>query len=1222
MKKTLNSIVLFLLLFIGQNAWGKTTTLGSGKLGSNITWKLVLDSSTGLGTLSINGTGFISDYSSGSAAPWARISDSSSSSTIDRRNFVNIIEIGEGITTIGQHIFEGTNVVSLNIPSSCKTIGNYAFAGCTYLREIYIPESLTAISPIAFNNCSNLALVHYDGRCTSNTVLTLSGVASTGKIIEKTGDGTSNVNVPAGWEYYTHGVKCQGGAWVAENAAQAKLFFYAKESGAKVNYAYTSTLSEGSADSESFHPWRVNCYKYTSLEIGKNIASIDKNEFLGYSSNGDVTKMGYVNMQSITVQSGNSKFVVGVDGALYDNAKTTVYLYPAKNTATKIEVPATVTEIRPGAFYGAKNLQEVDFLGTINTFGQYAFAQAGSLNFIYFATETAPTDYPVSMMDGKTSVFKGVASTGVITANAETDAFKLLAKRIEGNWASYAVGTYISNGTLYVMEKGEYNIKSSDASWYSNSYSIKRIVIGECVTNIGFSAFEGCSNVTEVTLHNRGYINVDAFKGCYSLTRVNIGPGVTKFCYEYSDGSWGDWGLPVGHHSPFNDCYYLSEINVEDLASYCSIKGIEYLTDKYYSFSGSKKDKTLYVNGVEHSYKSELIIPEGVKEIPNAAFRYFTNVLKIKFPSTMTEIPHDNFAYHDNLREVTIPETVTDIGSNAFCECVGLRTVTLNNNGDIDDEAFKNCTSLKTVTLNHKGIMYKRVFEGCTALTRINIGKDERDLGGNSFEDCSNLSEVNVEDIGSYCSIMYGLGKLPSGLTLMIKGVAHDSSSELEIPEGTTKISSGAFCAYANVTKIRIPSTVTSVGNHAFSNSNINSIVCVAPICPATTDKVAESPESITLKVRHGLTPLYKASSGWRGFKMEEFKYDVADLEVFVNEDVSPGMHEVANLSYDEKVLSWSSTDTNIATVNKNGNYGAKVLTESFVYDGTTKVPYKMVTIKGDLGGYDSCAWNVKIHPQEVTLRDGNAYKLIEDYEAKKVSYTRSFSKAGAWQPIYMPFAIDVEAYKSEFDIAEIYAMCPTKDTNGNGVIDSDDDKVIIVTALNEGYTIPNAPYLLKPKTAKEYTIEANNSVLKAAEINVLEFSTAKYQYQVSGIYDADFYVEPGDNNFYMTSGGGFSFAKTKKANIKPNRWVLHEEAKGYYGSSASNSDSKMSNFTIEVLGEDIDETTAIKLINGETISVDSKNNSAYNLNGMKVDATKSLPSGIYIINGKKVFKK
>lgn len=1186
-----------------QNAWG----LGGTLEGTNIKWSLSSTDDNQTYTLIIKGSGDMPDYEKASEAPW-----------YGKRAKITTLIISEGITKIGGRAFNGTAITSLDIPTSCNTIGYAAFIGNTNLTELYIPETVTTIGGTAFNTCRNLTLVHYDGRCTPNNILVLGVGAETGKIIEKSGTGTSYAKVPEGWEYYTHGEKCSGGAWVAE--CGSKLFVYSKTPGAVVDF------SDGIGDYSGANPWRVDCDKYTSLEINRNIASFAKEEFL-VTHNSDVAKMGYTNIKTITIENGEDNNYLFVDsyGALYDKAKTTSYLYPAKSTATEVKIPASVKEIRPGAFYGASNLQKVIFLGAVETIGKYAFAQASSLNYLHFSSKTVPT-YPVSVVDKKSSAFKGVASAGIVVADVETDeeanAFKVLADAITGNWTfdedTYGpVRTYISNGTLYVVGKGEYKTRSSDASWYSNSSSITKIVVKEGITNIGVSAFEGCFYLKEVTLHNRGYIDVDAFNDCYSLTRVNIGPGVTKFCYEYSDGSWGDWGLPVGHHFPFDGCYYLSEINVEDLASYCSIKGIEYLTD-----NGSKKDKTLYVNGVEHSYKSELIIPEGVKEIPNAAFRYFTNVLKIKFPSTMTEIPHDNFAYHDYLREVTIPETVTDIGSNAFCECVGLRTVTLNNNGDIDDEAFKNCTSLKTVTLNHKGIMYKRVFEGCTALTRINIGKDERDLGGNSFEDCSNLSEVNVEDIGSYCSIMYGLGKLPSGLTLMIKGVAHDSSSELEIPEGTTKISSGAFCAYANVTKIRIPSTVTSVGNHAFSNSNINSIVCVAPICPATTDKVAESPESITLKVRHGLTPLYKASSGWRGFKMEEFKYDVADLEVFVNEDVSPGMHEVANLSYDEKVLSWSSTDTNIATVNKNGNYGAKVLTESFVYDGTTKVPYKIVTIKGDLGGYDSCAWNVKIHPQEVTLRDGNAYKLIEDYEAKKVSYTRSFSKAGAWQPIYMPFAIDVEAYKSEFDIAEIYAMCPTKDTNGNGVIDSDDDKVIIVTALNEGYTIPNAPYLLKPKTAKEYTIEANNSVLKAAEINVLEFSTAKYQYQVSGIYDADFYVEPGDNNFYMTSGGGFSFAKTKKANIKPNRWVLHEEAKGYYGSSASNSDSKMSNFTIEVLGEDIDETTAIKLINGETISVDSKNNSAYNLNGMKVDATKSLPSGIYIINGKKVFKK
>ena len=144
---------------------------------------------------------------------------------------------------------------------------------------------------------------------------------------------------------------------------------------------------------------------------------------------------------------------------------------------------------------------------------------------------------------------------------------------------------------------------------------------------------------------------------------------------------------------------------------------------------------------------------------------------------------------------------------------------------------------------------------------------------------------------------------------------------------------------------------------------------------------------------------------------------------------------------------------------------------------------------------------------------------------------------------------------------------------------------------------------------------------MASAEINEVEFATSRTQYSVKGIYAADFYAVPGDNNIYVTASGGFGYAKTKNVNIKPNRWVLHEESKNYC-SSTSNSNSKLANFTIEVLGEDLDETTAIKLINGETASEGAKNGSAYNLNGMKVDASKNLPSGLYIINGKKVFKK
>jgi hypothetical protein len=263
--------------------------------------------------------------------------------------------------------------------------------------------------------------------------------------------------------------------------------------------------------------------------------------------------------------------------------------------------------------------------------------------------------------------------------------------------------------------------------------------------------------------------------------------------------------------------------------------------------------------------------------------------------------------------------------------------------------------------------------------------------------------------------------------------------------------------------------------------------------------------------------------------------------------------------------------------------------------------------------------FNVCVYPREVVLTDGNAYKNTVDFDAEKISYTRSFSKAGAWFALYLPFAIDIEAYKNDFDIAEIFTICPTTDTNGDGIVDASDSKKLILSRLNSGMTQPNAPYMIRTKAAKEYTIVSNNTTLASAEINEVEFATSRSQYTVKGIYDAGFYVKPGDNNYYMATSGSVSFATTKNVNIKPNRWFMHEEAKDYCGSSASNSASK---FIIEVVGEDLDETTAIKLINGETVSSNGKSNSAYNINGMKVDASKNLPSGLYIINGKKVFKK
>lgn len=94
------------------------------------------------------------------------------------------LEIGNGITKIGNHAFEQTDITSITIPDSVTAIGEQAFNGCTSLTEvnipknskletignrafqqtnitsIAIPDSVTVIGKQAFNRCTSLTKVN------------------------------------------------------------------------------------------------------------------------------------------------------------------------------------------------------------------------------------------------------------------------------------------------------------------------------------------------------------------------------------------------------------------------------------------------------------------------------------------------------------------------------------------------------------------------------------------------------------------------------------------------------------------------------------------------------------------------------------------------------------------------------------------------------------------------------------------------------------------------------------------------------------------------------------------------------------------------------------------------------------------------------------------------------------------------------------------------------
>ncbi len=132
--------------------------------------------------------------------------------------------------------------------------------------------------------------------------------------------------------------------------------------------------------------------------------------------------------------------------------------------------------------------------------------------------------------------------------------------------------------------------------------------------------------------------------------------------------------------------------------------------------------------------------------------------------------------------------TVTGIGSFS-----GALTVPSEHDGKpvrvISGEAFKNCKSLTKITLPG---------------SIIEIGKD-------AFNGCTGLTEVHINDISKWCNIEFDgtdANPLKYAKKLYLNG---EAVTELEIPEGVTKISAYAFCNCTDITLIKLPASLNSI---------------------------------------------------------------------------------------------------------------------------------------------------------------------------------------------------------------------------------------------------------------------------------------------------------------------------------------------------------------------------------------------------------------------------
>ena len=237
-----------------------------------------------------------------------------------------------------------------------------------------------------------------------------------------------------------------------------------------------------------------------------------------------------------------------------------------------------------------------------------------------YITDDGKTRIYVHFEEGRTSPYFGIGVNGSVEidwgdgSNTETLTGTSLTK-VTTVQHIYAPGDYVIkltvvngsfsffgvSGTSHILEKST-TLTPNASGVYTNA--VRKIELGNGITNIGDYAFYNCYSLSAITVH-AGVTRIEtyAFFNCYSLSAITVPAGVTRI---------GDYA--------FYNCYSLSAITVP--------AGVTSL--------GS--------NAFSNCYSlSSIVIPEGVTSIGSSAFGSCYGMAEYHFlPTTPPTLANTN----------------------------------------------------------------------------------------------------------------------------------------------------------------------------------------------------------------------------------------------------------------------------------------------------------------------------------------------------------------------------------------------------------------------------------------------------------------------------------------------------------------------------------------------------------------------------------------------------
>ena len=554
-----------------------------------------------------------------------------------------------------------TTLTDVTIPNKVKTIGICAFKGCSGLKNITIPSSVTQIDSAAFNECVAL-----------KEIIIPSSVTNIGDYAFRKCSGLTSIEIPYSVKELPKGLfyECSVLKNVKLSDFQITTIpsntFYGCSS--LIDIKIPSSIT--SIQSYAFQ----KCSSLASISIPASVTYIGNWVFSGCSSLREVI----FEDGSTELNLGDNRFSDGVGGGLFDcvavksvyiGRNLSYYAYSSRwccapfsryyaNDYSPLEraiIGPMVTNVPDYLFQDCKYLKTI--ISYIPASNLPAFDSYGE-NFV-------PSDVTLYVPIGEKGTYENTEDWNkfgnmneMITIGDFT--YSILSQED----ATVSIIEYKGNSTVIdmpemvnILGKNYTVVEISNRAFYNKSY-ITGFKIPDTVCKIGENALHGTAwwnsqpdgvvyagkvlykyKGTMMSLNTNIIVNdgtksiaVSAFKGQMrgTVTKITIPSSLMAIGEDAFSLSTSNYYTPI-------------QVHISDLSAWCNI-----------DFSNIYANPlifgdALYLNGEKIT---ELIIPNNIIEIKDYAF-----------------------INCDNLTSVTIPNSVTSIGEQAFSGCSGITEI-------------------------------------------------------------------------------------------------------------------------------------------------------------------------------------------------------------------------------------------------------------------------------------------------------------------------------------------------------------------------------------------------------------------------------------------------------------------------------------------------------------------------------------------------------------------